>query len=221
MSKRVAIFGATGRTGKHLVQQVIDRDMIPVCLVRDKSRVIKVSGEKPVVVIGSPLEYQDVQTTIDGCDYILVALNISRKSDWPWSKVVSPGYLLDKSMKNIVQAMKERKLRRVITVSAWGAGESYQEVNWLFRFLINKTNVGIAYAGHKDQERVLRQSELDWTSVRPVGLNNNDQHREILVRINKEDPLKMTISRKDVAKFMLDILDNKQYFCNYPAISNK
>lgn len=117
--------------------------------------------------------------------------------------------------------MKEKKLRRVITVSAWGAGESYQEVNWLFRFLINKTNVGIAYAGHEDQERVLRQSELDWTSVRPVGLSNNNQHKEILVRKKKEDPLKMTISRKDVAKFMLDILDNEHYFCKYPAISNK
>lgn len=220
MSKRVAIFGATGRTGKHLVQQVIDQDMIPVCLVREKSRA-KISGEKPVVVIGSPLEYENVLTTIDGCDYVLVALNICRKSDRPWSKVISPRNLLDKSMKNIVKAMKEKKLRRVITVSAWGAGESYQEVNWLFRFLINKTNVGIAYAGHEDQERVLRQSELDWTSVRPVGLSNNNQHKEILVRTKKEDPLKMTISRKDVAKFMLDILDNEHYFCKYPAISNK
>ncbi|MCC7302536.1 MAG: NAD(P)H-binding protein [Bacteroidia bacterium] len=216
--EKVAIFGGTGRTGKHLVEQVAARGIIPICLVREKSKE-KITERKAFSIIGSPLEYEDVLATIEGCDAVLVALNIARKSDWPWAKVVTPPNLLDIAMKNIVKAMNDSGVRRVITVSAWGVGDSYSEVNWMFRFLINKTKVGIAYAGHEDQEKVLRQSGLDWTAVRPVGLTNENWHSPIRVSFKGENKLRMTINRKDVAKFMLDILEDKKYFQTTPSIS--
>ena len=39
-----------------------------------------------IVVEGSPLEYENVLSTIDGCEYVLVALNIARKKDCPGQK---------------------------------------------------------------------------------------------------------------------------------------
>jgi len=217
--KKVAIIGATGRTGKELVEQSIARGLHPVCLVRNRFK-LSVGSQKVNVITGSPLEYKDVLSTIDGCDYVLVALNIARKRDTPWAKVISPLNLFSESMKNIISAMEEKNVKRVITVSAWGAGDSYEETNWLFKFLINRTNVGKAYAGHEDQEKLLRKSQLNWTSVRPVGLTNGQKHKPILIRTKKEHPLKLSISRKDVAKFMLDILDDETYFKTCPAISN-
>lgn len=216
--EKIAVFGATGRTGKHIVEEVAKRGFIPVCLVREKSKE-KITEPKAFSIIGSPLEYEDVYETIDGCDAVLMALNIARKSDWPWAKVITPPNLLDVTMKNIVRAMSETEIRRVITVSAWGVGDSYREVNWIFRFLINNTKVGMAYAGHEDQERVLRQSGLDWTAVRPVGLTNETWNSLIRVSLKGEKKLRMTISRKDVAKFMLDILEDKKYFQTTPSIS--
>lgn len=216
--EKIAVFGATGRTGKHIVEEVAKRGFIPVCLVREKSKE-KITEPKAFSIIGSPLEYEDVLETIDGCDAVLLALNIARKSDWPWAKVITPPNLLDVTMKNIVRAMSETEIRRVITVSAWGVGDSYREVNWIFRFLINNTKVGMAYAGHEDQERVLRQSGLDWTAVRPVGLSNETWNSRVRVSFKGEKKLRMTISRKDVAKFMLDILEDKKYFQTTPSIS--
>ena len=216
--EKIAVFGATGRTGKHIVEEVANRGFIPVCLVRGKSKE-KITERKAFSIIGSPLEYEDVLETIDGCDAVLIALNISRKSDFPWAKVITPPDLLDVAMKNIVKAMNETGVRRVITVSAWGVGDSYAEVNWMFRFLINKTKVGVAYAGHEDQERVLRASGLDWTSVRPVGLSNETWNSRVRVSFKGEKKLRMTISRKDVAKFMLDILEDKKFFQTTPSIS--
>jgi len=217
--KKVAIIGATGRTGKHLVQQVAEHEMLPVCLIREASK-LKLTNPKANSVIGSPMVYEDVLKTIEGCEAVYCALNIERKTEWPWAKVVSPSNLLEETMKNIVRAMKECNVRRVITVSAWGVGDSYSEVNGMFRFLINKTNVSVAYAGHEDQERELRNSGLDWTAVRPVGLGNGDEHRQIRVSQNGDKKLRMKISRKDVAKFMFYILKDEQYFQTTPSISN-
>ena len=208
--RRICIFGATGRTGKHLVNVVAERGMTPVCLVRKESK------EKPVhksavLVEGSPLVYDDVKRALTDCDAVLVALNVARKSDWPWAKLVSPPDLLEVSMTNIVKAMGETGAKRIITVSAWGVGDSYAEANGIFRFLINKTNVGTAYAGHE---------QLDWTAVRPVGLTNNTKHCPTRVSQNGSTKLKMSISRMDVAIFMLDILDNVKYYKTTPSISN-
>lgn len=216
--EKIAIFGASGRTGAHILEEVVTRGYIPVCLVRKESK-DKITERRAFSIIGTPLEYNDVFEVIDGCDAVLVALNISRKSDWPWARVITPTSLLDIAAKNIVMAMKNAGVRRVITISAWGVGDSYKEVNWLFRFLINKTKVGIAYAGHADQEKIFRQSGLDWTAVRPVGLTNETFNWPIRVSFNGEKKLGMTISRKNVAKFMLDILEDKKYFQTTPSIS--
>jgi len=217
--KKVAIFGATGRTGVHLVNQVAAQDMIPVCLVRKESTEILLH-EKAIRVVGSPLVYENVLEVLEGCDAVLCALNIARKTDWPWAKLISPANLLEVSMNNIVKAMVEAGVKRVITVSAWGAGDSYSEVNGMFRFLINKTNVGTAYRGHEEQEAILRESNLNWTAVRPVGLNNNNKHQPTRISQNGSRKLRMMISRKDVAKFMLDILVDDKYYKTAPSISN-
>ncbi|WP_421878783.1 NAD(P)-dependent oxidoreductase [Marinoscillum sp.] len=215
----VAIFGATGRTGIHLVDEAVSLGHNPVCLVRDESS-SKLSSKKVSIVTGSPLEYEDVKKTIDGCEAVFCALNIARESDNPWSKVVSPQNLLEQSMSNIVRVMKEKGIKRILTVSAWGVADSYEETNWMFKLLINKTNVGTAYRGHEQQEKILKESDLEWTSVRPVGLTNSLKHKPTRVSIDGSKKLRMTIGRKDVAKFMLSILKDEQYFRKAPSISN-
>lgn len=218
--RRICIFGATGRTGKHLVNLVAERGLTPVCLVRKESKE-KPMHKSAVLVEGSPLVYDDVKRALTDCDAVLVALNVARKSDWPWAKLVSPPDLLEVSMTNIVKAMGETGAKRIITVSAWGTGDSYEETNWIFKFLIKKTNVRYAYAGHEDQERLLRKSGLDWTSVRPVGLSNSEKQKAVRVSIKGDKKLNMTISRKDVARFMLDIVDDEKYFQQAPSISSE
>jgi len=163
---------------------------------------------------------QDVAKTVNGVDAVLVALNIARKSDFPWAPIVSPPDLLKVSMNNITKTMEDNNIKRIVTVSAWGVGDSYNYVNWMLRFLIKHTNVKITYAGHEEQEKILSESNLEWTSVRPVGLNNKQKQKGILVCLDDTEKLKMMISRKDVAKFMLDILDDEKYFKTAPGISN-
>ena len=216
--KKIAIIGSSGRTGSLLTEQALKRNIMPICLVREGSADKLPDGAS--IVKGTPLNYKNVKAAVTDCEAVLCALNIARKSDFPWAPLVSPPNLLHDGMKNIVQVMKETGVSRVITVSAWGVGDSYKEVNWMFRFLINKTKVGIAYAGHEEQERLLKDSGLNWTSVRPVGLTNSGISDKLLVSRNGNQKLKMSISRADVAKFMLDILEDENFYQTAPSISN-
>lgn len=218
--KAIAVIGANGRTGIEIVKQALEKGWVVKALVRDKQK-IKLANPNLQVIEGNPLRFEDVVKTVKETDAVYVALNIARKTDMPWSKVVSPLFLLGVSMENVVTAMKENDVKRVITVSAWGTGDSYQETNWIFKFLIKGTNVGYAYAGHENQEKVLRRSGLDWTSVRPVGLNNSERQKPVRVSMKGDKKLNMTISRKDVARFMLDIVDDVKYYQQTPSISSE
>jgi putative NADH-flavin reductase len=217
-NKTITVIGANGRTGIEIVNQALEKEWMVKALVREKQK-MGISNPHLHIIEGNPLNYVDVVKAIKETDAVYVALNIGRKTDMPWSKVVSPFNLLGVSMMNTVTAMKENGVKRVISVSAWGVGDSYKEVNWMFRFLINKTNVGFAYKGHEDQERILRESGLDWTAVRPVALTKSENQRSVKVSFSGEKKLNTTISRKDVAKFMLEIIDDKKYFQTTPSIS--
>lgn len=218
--KVIAVVGANGRTGIEIVKQALEKGWVVKALVRDKQK-IKLANPNLQVIEGNPMRIDDVRKVIKETHAIFVALNIGRKSDLPWAKVTSPLDLLYTSMKNIIFAMNENGVKRVITVSAWGTGDSYKETNWIFKFLIKKTNVGVAYAGHEDQERVLRTSGLKWTSVRPVGLSSSEKQKPVRVSIKGDKKLNMTISRKDVARFMLDIVDDEKYYQQELSISSE
>ncbi|MBR11408.1 MAG: hypothetical protein CMP48_27495 [Rickettsiales bacterium] len=218
--KTIAVLGANGRTGIEIVKQALEKGWVVKALVRDKQK-IKLTNPNLHVVEGNPMRIDEVTKVVEETDAVYVALNIARKTDMPWSKVVSPLDLLRVSIENTIKAMQENGVKRVITVSAWGTGDSYEETNWMFKFLINKTNVGVAYAGHEDQEKVLRASNLDWTSVRPVGLSNSEKQKSVRVSIKGDKKLNMTISRKDVARFMLDIVDDEKYYQQEPSISSE
>ncbi|MBS1554356.1 MAG: SDR family oxidoreductase [Cyclobacteriaceae bacterium] len=218
--KTIAVLGANGRTGIEIVKQALEKGWVVKALVRDKQK-IKLANPNLHVVEGNPMRIDEVTKVVEETDAVYVALNIGRKTDMPWSKVVSPLDLLRVSIDNTINAMQENGVKRVITVSAWGTGDSYKETNWIFKFLIKKTNVGVAYAGHEDQERLLRKSGLDWTSVRPVGLSNSEKQKSVRVSIKGDKKLNMTISRKDVARFMLDIVDDEKYYQQEPSISSE
>lgn len=216
----IAVFGATGRTGIEITKQLLEKGYAVKALVRNPQK-LTLSHPNLQVLQGTPMEQADVEKTIEGTQAVMVALNIARTSDWPWAKLVTPADLFKVSMTHIVNAMKKFGVRRIETVSAWGVGDSYKEVNAMFRFLINKTKVGIAYKGHEDQEKILRESDLDWTAVRPVGLTNSSKSKPIRVSMKGNKKLHMTIPRKDVARFMVENLKSPMYYKTAPCISSE
>ena len=74
---------------------------------------------------------------------------------------------------------------------------------------------------HERQEDVLRDSTLDWTAVRPVFLTNSKNDREVFVSEDNKPRPNLYVSRRNLAAFMLNVLEKNLYLCQAPVVSEK
>ncbi len=220
--KRILLFGATGRTGKYALGYALQKGYAVTALVRNPDSIL-VKSDKLKLVKGSPYNLIDVKEAMQNCDIVISTLNNPRKTDMPWSPQIGPEDVLAKSVSNAIQIMKEIGAKRIITISAFGVGDSFPLAPGLMRFIVKKTNLKIVYADHDNSEKLLSKSGLDWTSVRATGLTSADKIKNLFVNYDTAPSgfPAPTISRKHVAQFMIDIIDNLQYFGKTPIISEK
>jgi putative NADH-flavin reductase len=215
---KILILGATGRTGRLIVEEALKQGYDLHVLVRDKNK-ISFSSKSINVYQGTPAHRTDLATAMQGCDLIISALSIARASDAPWSKLITPEYFISESMKNVLAEAGRQNLKRLITISAWGVGETKKEIPFWLRWLINHTNLRLIYAEHESQEKLLANSNLSWTAVRPVALNDSKKIKTLKVSLNNFPKPSLYISRQSVAKFMVDIVKSDKYDMKSPTIS--
>ena len=214
---KLLILGGTGRLGKELLVEAIKREHTVHALVRDTDR-LPFHSDKLVPFKGNPNNREDLSIAIRSCHAVLSALNISRTSDFPWSKLRTPKDFLSQTIENLIILADENLIERVIICSAWGVGDSRKEIPFWFRWLIANSNIGPAYEGHEAQEERLKASQLKWTAVRPVGLTQATQAKVVLVSSQGHPKPNLTISRRNVARFMLDILEQERFVGQTPTI---
>jgi putative NADH-flavin reductase len=213
----ILILGGSGRTGKLLVQQALERGHFVNAIIRNKN-VFPSEVSRLERFEGTPLNKYLLRTAMQGCDAVLSTLNISRTSDFPWAKLRSPSNFLSETIKAVIEVCNETGIKRIIVLSAWGTHETQKDIPGWFRWLIHHSNIGVAYKDHERQEELLKASDLDYTVIRPVGLTNGKTNKEIIVSINNKPKPKLTISRNNTARFMLDILEKGSYIRQMPSI---
>lgn len=212
---KLLVLGASGRTGKYIVEAGLARGHQIVGLVRNPGSLAARDGL--TVVKGTPTNAADLAAAAEGCDAILVALNNPRTSDAPWAKPVTTEKILTKVAENII-AMGDK---RVVFLSAAGVGDSFDTAPWFMRFLIKRTNLGYAYADHNSVEQAFRKSDASWTLVRAMGLSNSDKEKPLIVGTATNPKPGMMVRRSAVAGFMLDCAEKASHVHGTPVISEK
>ncbi|CAG2535298.1 Uncharacterized conserved protein YbjT [Maribacter dokdonensis] len=215
---KILILGATGRTGKLILKESLKQGYEINCLVREPNKV-KENSKSINIFKGSPEKISELKNAIKGCDGIISALNISRISDFPWSKLRTPPTFLSEVMKNVISLAGKENIERIVVCSAWGVAETEKEIPFWFNWFIKNSNIGVAYKDHERQEIQLKKSNLKWTIVRPSGLINSNKVQEIIESYGNEPKPKITISRKSVAEFMVNALSNERLIGRTPVIS--
>ena len=215
---KILILGATGRTGRLIVEEALKQGYDLNVLVRDKNK-ISFSSKSIKVYQGTPTRQTDLAAAMQGCDLIISALGIVRASDAPWSKLITAKNFISESIKNAIAEADQQGLKRLITVSAWGVGDSKNDIPFWLRWLIDYTNMGPVYAEHEKEEKLLANSDLNWTAVRPVALNDSDKIKSLKVSFNNSPKPSLYISRQSVAKFLVDIIKSDKYDRKSPTIS--
>ena len=201
---KVFLLGSTGRLGNEILNTLITRKIYTTILIRNQEK-IKLDSKYLDVCVGNPLEIDKLDKAMSNCSIVINALNISRNSDFPWSKLRTPKTLLSETISNLIELNKKHDFSKIISVSAWGVLESKKQLPFWFRWLIHNSNIKHGYLDHEKQEQILTASNLDYTIIRPVGLSNSQKDKAPKITI-KSKPSNILVSRKTVSKFIVDNL---------------
>ena len=194
---KLLIFGASGQTGRELVRQALVMRHHVKAFVRNPDK-LKINGDQLQVVKGDVTDINSVAEAMNECDAVLSALGAASPMKYDQSVV--------DGIDNIVKTMESKGVKRLIYMSAINVSESRPNAGPLIRFL-SKTLLRSETAGHEARENLIRKSGLDWTFVRPGKLSNGAHTRNYRTGSSiKAKGIAATISRADVADFMLNLL---------------
>jgi putative NADH-flavin reductase len=203
---KVVVFGATGRTGHHLIRVALSRRHQVTAFVRDRSRLL-MDYSRLRVVEGDVLDPRAVERAMKGQEAVLCAL--AAPAD-------APDRTLSKGTARILEAMAAHRVRRLVCLSGAGDPES-GAARCLPRFLIPFLG-GKPYADMRRQAAAIEDSGLDWVIVRPPRLT--DEPLKGRYKISLKRPKNRTITRLDLAIFMVNQLRSKEFVRKMPAVSN-
>jgi putative NADH-flavin reductase len=206
----VLIIGATGGTGRILLEQALEQGHEVTALARNPAAVAP-RDYRPRVLEGNALDPEAVEAAVEGQDAVLSALGTrSRK----------PTTLFSASTANLVDAMKKHGVRRLVCLTGIGAGDSKGHSGFLYDRVILPFVVNNQYEDKDRQEEIVRRSGLEWVIVRPARLTNESATGEYRVFLSGDPYRATSISREDVAAFMLAQLSEDRYLHQTPVISN-
>lgn len=207
---KIVVFGATGGTGREIVQQALEVGHAVTAFARSPDKLRGIEHEQLTVHQGDVLDPQPVEQAIAGQEAVLSALGAGAQRS----------NLREAGTRNIIEAMQKQGVPRLISLSSMGVGESAGNLTLFLKYVIVPLFLKKAFEDHERQEALVRQSGLQWTLVRPPHLidgprTGNYQHGFPATERN----LKFTISRADVADFMLKQLADERYIHQSPGVS--
>jgi putative NADH-flavin reductase len=195
---KIAVFGSTGGTGREIVGQALERGHDVTAFARRPMK-LSLLMDYITVIRGDVFDPDRVERAIEGQDAVLSALGTDLlHRDEP---VASEG------TRNIIDAMQKHGVRRLIVESAFGVGESREQMAATLRRVM-RLALGPILPDKEKQEELVRQSGLEWVIARPVTLSRGEGTGVYRFGPDLEPKMTARISRGDVAHFMLNQLEH-------------
>jgi len=218
---RLVIFGATGGTGRRVLERAIAEGHEVTAFVRDPSR-MSARHDRLSVVVGDAIEAERVREAV-ACNEAVISVLGARQLSNPL-RPGSPGDPKGPASvgsENIVAAMKEHGLKRFVCQTAWGVGESKEDAGFTGAFFMKVLVPPLLrdeYADKEAQEKIVRQSELEWVIVRPMLLTNGPWTNGYRARADLKPGRRPYVSRADVADFLMRQLTDEAFVHKTPVI---
>lgn len=210
-SRTIALFGGTGKTGRHVLAQALDAGHAVRALAR-RPESVEVEHERLRVIAGDVLDAAAVRETVRGADVVVSVFGQVKGS---------PETLQTDGTRNIVDAMQAEGIRRIISLSGGGLpAEQHDQPKTpdrIIRWLLKRLSPQVLADAH-GHLAVLQQSGLDWTVARGPRLTDapaTGTYRVGWVGVNASTQ----IARADLATFILSQLDDTAFVHELPFVS--
>jgi putative NADH-flavin reductase len=208
---KLTIFGATGGTGQHLVEQALARGHQVTAFTRSASK-LRAHDENLAVVQGDATDPKLVSAAVEGAQAVISVLGPSQNQ---------PVFTVRRATEHILSAMREHGVQRLILSAGAGVEVPGDEPNVIHRVikLILKLASRWVYEDMKATVELVRRSELAWTIVRVPRLTGGEPVGRVRAGYLGDD-LGTRLTRADMARFMLDVSESGDYRKQAPVISS-
>jgi putative NADH-flavin reductase len=192
---KLFVIGATGRTGEEIVQQALARDHHVTAFVRSPKTVT--SRHKGLGVLkGNVTDESQLSEAMQNHDAVVSALGPR--------EVFKPSSLLHDSALATTRAMQRSGVKRLLILSA--AAHFPGIPNRIVSFILRNH-----MRDSLSMEKIVRANGLDWTIARPPRLTQ-ENYSTYRSREGAAPRMGFTLSRKALATFMLDAIEQKKHF---------
>lgn len=202
---RILVVGASGATGRHVVDQALQAGHAVTAFVRDPAR-LPLTHAALRVAAGDAMRRESLGPAVAGHDAVLCMLGT--KPEGADARRGQPGVpVCSAGTQHLIEAMTAGGVQRLVVLSSASVGESRGTgrfpAPWVVRTLLREV-----MDDKEIQEAAVRRSGLDWTIVRPVKMTNGPRTGRVQVGPALRWGLGSRVSRADAAAVMLGTLSD-------------
>lgn len=203
----IIVFGANGRSGREIVMQALHKGYFVTAFVRDSSK-LHIKHERLTIETGAVTSYSDVEHTLKKQKFDAVFTALGAKSMFRKDLNVIA------AMNNIVAAMQATGQSKIIHISFVGTRKDSSYLNAQYRIFIPLVMRSLL-SDHREKEQLIKSSSLQWIIVQPPVLTNGERNGnyiyETAIPQDRNQKLKLKLSRANLAEFMLSLLKSDNY----------
>ena len=209
---RVLIVGASKGIGLETTRQALDAGHDVRALARSDTA-IAVTNPSLEKIRGDALKTEDVKAALVGVDVVIQTLGVGL------GDLFRPVHLFSDAARVLIAAMRSQGVKRLICVTGFGAGDSRASISCLQR-LPFQIVFGRAYDDKSLQEKLIKESQLDWTIARPGVLTSGPRTGRYRILVEASQWRNGIISRADVAEFIVRQIGDQAYIHKTPVLIN-
>ncbi|WML41792.1 SDR family oxidoreductase [Neobacillus sp. OS1-2] len=195
---KIIIFGATGGVGQHVVKQALEKGFKVTAFVRTPSK-IKLAHEQLQILQGDAFNKEEVTAAIAGHDAVVSCLGSNQG--------MKKSTELEEMTKNIVAGMQAHNVKRIIYTASAGINNEIPGISGKMVMKMLKN----ALTDHRHAVDDIQAHGLNFTIVRPMGLTNDAETGKYRESKDGVPDKARSISRADVAHFIVKALSDRQY----------
>jgi putative NADH-flavin reductase len=193
---KLVVFGAGGGTGNQIVEQALTAGHEVTAFAHHPSNVTT-RHERLDIAHGDVLEPSTVEEPVSGTDVVVSALGSHGRG---------PTTVYSEEVGNIMQAMQETDVGRLVCISSDGLDADHPNVPFYQRFVTKHIVQRLyrhVFADMTRMEEQLSQSNLEWTVIRAPMLTDGPRTSQYRATVNESIPRPEKISRADLADYIV------------------